>query len=352
MLRLIMMLRLMRNEELKQPDQFFIPHQAKRYSSFFIQNMKKRNWWGRAAWVLAAGLVLFSFVLFNQAYRFTHFSEAAEAGPAGRPSALLLAKYGLLGLPNPRPADGPAPAVPYEEVQLAAADGTRLAAWYVPVAEPRGTVALFHGYHSQRAGLHTEAAIFRKLGFNTLQLDFRGSGASQGNYTSVGYDEAQDVKATYDYLRQQDRNRRLYLYGTSMGAVSVLRALRQYADVQPEGLLLECPFGTLLNASEGRLRSLQLPEEPLSHLIVFSGSLINGFWGFSHDAVGYAKAVRVPTLLQWGEQDPRVSRRETEAIFAALRGPKQLVTYPGAGHESYARQDSVRWTQAVAAFLR
>ncbi|GAA4366439.1 hypothetical protein GCM10023185_37570 [Hymenobacter saemangeumensis] len=313
--------------------------------------MKKRNWWGRLGWGMAAVLVLLSAALFNQAYRFTHFSSAAEDAPTGLPSALQLARYALLGLPNPRPADGPAPAVAYENVALKAIDGTRLAAWYVPVSEARGTVALFHGYHSQRAGLHAEAAIFRRLGYNTLQLDFRGSGASDGDYTSVGYDEAQDVKAAYDWLRQQDHNRKLYLFGTSMGAVSILRGMRQYPDMQPEGLILECPFGTQLDASKGRFRSLHLPEEPLSHLIVFSGSVVNGFWGFSHDAVRYAGAVRVPALLQWGEQDPRVSRAETDALFAALRGPKQLVTYPAAGHESYARQDSARWAQAVAAFL-
>jgi len=313
---------------------------------------RKPRWLVRLAWGVAAGLGLSGAIILNQAYRFTHFSASTEVVPAGKPSPLLMLRYALLGLPNPRPQNGPAPDTTYQNVQLTAADGTRLAAWYVPVAEPRGTVALFHGYHGERAGLHQEAAIFRRLGFSTLQLDFRGSGASEGSYTSVGYDEAQDVKAAYDWLRQQDRNRRLYLYGSSMGAVSILRAIRQYPDAQPEGLLLECPFGSLLQASQGRFRSLQVPEEPLAHLLVFSGSLVNGFWGFSHDAVGYAKAVRVPTLLQWGEQDPRVSRAETDAIFAALRGPKHLVTYPGAGHESYARQDSSRWTQAVATFLR
>jgi alpha-beta hydrolase superfamily lysophospholipase len=310
-----------------------------------------RSWWGRLAWTIAGILALFSFILFNQAYRFTHFDAEAPAIPNGPPSALLIARYGLLGLPNPRPVDGPAPDTAYQEVRLMAADGIRLAAWYVPIAEPRGTVALFHGYHSQRGGLNAEAAGFRRLGFNTLQLDFRGSGASEGNFTSVGYQEGQDVKAAYDWLRRQNPNGRVYLFGVSMGAVSVLRGMRQHPDMQPEGLILECPFGNILAASRGRLRTLKLPEEPLAHLMVFTGSLSNGFWGFSHDAVSYAAAVRVPTLLQWGEQDPRVTRGETDAIYAALRGPKQLVTYPRAVHESYAHHDPGRWMATMQHFL-
>ncbi|WP_375419141.1 alpha/beta hydrolase [uncultured Hymenobacter sp.] len=306
---------------------------------------------GHLAWALAAMLALFAFIIFNQSYRFTHFDAEAVPATSGKPSGFTLAKYALLGLPNSRPVDGPAPDTTYQNVRLTAADSTHLAAWYVPVAQSRGTVALFHGYHSQRAGLNLEAVGFRRLGFSTLQVDFRGSGASDGNFSSVGYEEGQDVKAAYDWLARQQPAGEIYLYGMSMGAVSVLRGLSQHPQMQPAGLILECPFATILDASKGRLRSLKIPEEPLSHLIVFTGSLQNGFWGFSHDAVAYARAVRVPTLLQWGERDPRVTHAETDAIFAALQGPKQLVTYPTAQHESYARRDPARWQQAVAAFL-
>lgn len=311
----------------------------------------KRNWAGRLAWAVAGVLALFSFVLFNQSYRFTHF-DAGGAGPAGSPSGLTIAKYALLGLPNPRPVDGPAPDTAYQNVRFSTADGTRLAAWYVPVARPRGTVVLFHGYHSERGGLAAEAKGFRHLGFSTLQVDFRGSGASDGNFTSVGYDEGQDVKAAYDWTFKQNVNQKIYLFGVSMGAVAVLRGMSQFPAMRPQGLVLECPFATILAASRGRLRTLHAPEEPLAHLIVFTGSLQNGFWGFNHDAVAYARTVRVPTLLQWGEHDPRVTRQETDAIFAALRGPKQLVLYPTAQHESYARRDPARWLTAVATFLK
>ena len=94
-----------------------------------IPRARWRRLLGRAAWALAGVLALFSFIIFNQSYRFTHFDTAVAPAPRGKPTGLALAKYALLGLPNSRPVDGPAPDTAYQNVRLTAADGTRLAAW-------------------------------------------------------------------------------------------------------------------------------------------------------------------------------------------------------------------------------
>ena len=68
--------------------------------------------------------------------------------------------------------------------------------------------------------------------------------------------------------------------------------------MQPADSVLKCPFGTILDALRSRLRTLHAPEETLAHLIVFTRSLQNGFWGFNHNAVVCARTARVPILLQ------------------------------------------------------
>lgn len=79
--------------------------------------------------------------------------------------------------------------------------------------------------------------------------------------------------------------------------------------------------------------------------------MANNFWAFDLDATAYAARVHTPTLLLWGAADPRVTRAETDAIFAALAGPKQRHDFPGSGHEPYWRKHKALWEQTIQEFL-
>jgi len=54
----------------------------------------------------------------------------------------------------------------------------------------------------------------------------------------------------------------------------------------------------------------------------------------------YAKSVKCPTLLLYGEKDLNVSREETNEIFEHL-----------AGHENYLTKYKRKWVKDVGKFL-
>lgn len=73
--------------------------------------------------------------------------------------------------------------------------------------------------------------------------------------------------------------------------------------------------------------------------------------GFADNPVDDATAVRCPTLLLHGDRDPRVSVAQTAEIYAAFGGPKTLVRFAEAGHESLYAADPARWDAVVRPFL-
>jgi dipeptidyl aminopeptidase/acylaminoacyl peptidase len=85
--------------------------------------------------------------------------------------------------------------------------------------------------------------------------------------------------------------------------------------------------------------------------VVFWGSLELGFNGFSHNPVEYAAAVTCPALLLHGDLDSRATPDEAAAVFAALHGPKQMISFPQAGHELLIGDAPDQWRQAVGQFL-
>jgi len=311
----------------------------------------------RLRWLL--GLLLLGFgavnvVAFFHAWRFTHFSEDAgthspnpEMLSAGQKIWVL-----LTGIRNPKPQNGPKPDFPVETVTIASPNGA-LEAWYArpDSAAGRRTVALFHGYTSSKSHLAHEAGYFRRLGYNVLMVDLAGNGNSAGNRTTVGYREADDVAAAVRWIEASHEHDDdvFILYGVSMGAVAILRAEAELG-VRPTANILECPYGNMRQTAYNRFQSMHVPPFPLADLLVFWGGVQNGFWAPELSGEEYAKTIRIPTLLLWGAADPRVTRPETDAIFANLAGPKQRHDFAGSGHEPYWWKYPADWEGQLKRF--
>jgi pimeloyl-ACP methyl ester carboxylesterase len=108
----------------------------------------------------------------------------------------------------------------------------------------------------------------------------------------------------------------------------------------------------MLQTAQNRFRALRVPAFPLANLLVFWGGVQNGFWAFDLDARAYARHIQTPTLLLYGLTDPRVTRHETDAIYAALAGPKQRRYFAGVGHEPYYSKHRVAWRSTIQRFMQ
>ena len=311
--------------------------------------------WRRRLVALVLGLALaFNAVAFRHAWRFTHpvREDVRRVDPRRLP---LTAKLGMLvfGLPNPRPEneDTPRAAGLAFERHIVPGDRTRpvLEGWLLPGSDTRTVVVLFHGHGGVKSDLLAHARRFLETGATVFLVDFAGAGGSGDAPTTIGWSEAEDVSRTVRYVRALTEARRVFLYGVSMGAVAVMRAMAEGAAV--DGAILECPFDSLLNTVEHRFQTIGAPSFPAAHALLFWGGVQGGFDPFHHGALTYAPLIRTPVLLMTGERDPWATPAETRAVFDALGGPKRLQVCPTVGHDSCLTRRPGQWTSAVQAFL-
>jgi uncharacterized protein len=300
-------------------------------------------------------LLLLNIVAAFHAWKFTHFYEAGSfTNRHQRPEQMNViekAKMVLFGVRLSKSVIRFKPAVPYETIHLQTANGLTLEGWWMPRAGSKGTVILFHGYNGGKDGPIPEAAYFRQLGYNTLLMDFRAHGNSQGSLCTVGYKEAEDVMLAYNFVEKKGE-KHIMLWGVSMGAAAILRAVPTY-HLHPDKVILECPFATLTDAVKSRMRAVNLPPTPLSQLLTFWGGIENGFWGFSYKPADDARQLKMPVLVCWGQYDPRVTRQETNTIFKQLGSrQKQLVIFEESAHQSFCRNEGDKWKTAVKGFLK
>ncbi|MEO7446487.1 MAG: alpha/beta fold hydrolase [Ferruginibacter sp.] len=291
-----------------------------------------------------------NFIVAFHAYKFTHFYEPGDVSKMDPAKASTWQKTQaiLFGF-NAVKQKNSTPDTVVQIITLATSDNLKLEAWYIPVINSKGTVALFHGHGSKKSAILAEAHVFRSLGYNTMLTDFRAHGGSEGSTCTIGYEEARDVKAAYDFLAaRQEKN--IILYGISLGAATITKAIYDYG-ITPSHIILDMPFASLPDAVRGRVKMMKLPQEPISTLLTLWGGLENGFWAFNMKPYQYARDVKCPVLLQRGSLDSRVTAEETNEIYANILAPKKLVTYANSGHESLCKKEPVKWQQEVALFL-
>ncbi|MGF6926876.1 alpha-beta hydrolase superfamily lysophospholipase [Chitinophaga sp. W2I13] len=320
---------------------------------FVVPDYTMKRFFKKLAWTCILLFVLLNIIGAFHAWKFTHFYD--DGGRRNKlPEQMSTGekiKTILFGVRIAKSATTGFPSVPYETVLLRTAGGLRLEGWWIPAKAATGTVILFHGYNGNKGSLLPEADRFRSLGYNTFLLDFRAHGNSEGYTCSVGYKEAEDVKLAWEYVKQKNKHP-VILWGVSMGAAAILKAVPEYG-LKPKQLILQCPFATLTDAVKSRMRAVHLPAFPFSQILTFWGGIEQGFWGAGFKPESYASQIDMPVLYFYGKQDIRVTEQETREVFAHLgTRQKKLYIFPNAGHQSFCGKDSTTWMKEVTAFLQ
>ena len=241
-----------------------------------VQSKYKRKWLKRVITIILFIIVFMNVVAIFHSYKFTHFNPQSiqKTKDPGKLSSWEKAKTLIFGVSNPRPLNDKFPREDFQTIILHS--NRKIECWKIKLDSAKGTIVLFHGYGGEKSSMLDKAEVFRKLGYNILLVDFMGSGGSEGNQTTIGFLEAEQVRTCYQFLRRQGE-KNIYLFGTSMGAVAIMKSIKDYG-LTPNGILIECPFGSMYQTVCARFKSMNASTFPMAGLLVLWGGIQSGFW--------------------------------------------------------------------------
>lgn len=243
----------------------------------------------------------------------------------------------------------------WETVQVPARDGLELTAWFIPppMNSDGATLIFVHGYGGNRGGLLPQAALLMEQGYGALLIDLRNHGDSEGDRTTFGWLEVQDVQGALDYLlmRPEVNASRIGVVGESLGASTAIRAAALEPDIR--AVVAQAAFSSLEdNVAEGVQRLTGLPPFPFAPLVLyFAEQEAGGRIGLVRPVNEIGAIAPRPILLMHGTDDPFIDVSNSQRLYDAAGEPRQLVLFDGAAHGRLLRADPDVFEQTVVPFL-
>jgi uncharacterized protein len=190
-------------------------------------------------YTLLAAVLGVNAIAFLQARSMTHFvtdgDRTASPEKLSRQDKLKLL---LTGVSIPRPKNQVTPqdiGLEFDRHYISLNTRERLEGWFIPGDSAQGVVVMFPPYATSKSALLKPAQLLHEMDFSVFLVDFRGVGDSTGDQTKLGYGEAADVVAAVDYVNHNWEGRPMILFGTSMGASAVMRAIAIH-EVKPKAV--------------------------------------------------------------------------------------------------------------------
>jgi uncharacterized protein len=202
----------------------------------------------------------------------------------------------------------------YENVSFETADGLTLRGWHIPAKKPNDkTVILLHGYPADKGNI-LPALAFLQDDFNLLLFDFRYLGESDGNYSTAGAKEVEDLLAAIRFLKTRAITE-VGVWGFSMGGAVALMAIEKTPEIR--AVVAESSYASL---SEMALQLFRIPvvNYPIAYLIGFWAKLL---LGIDVRDVSPAERIRnsaIPILITHSSADAVIPFSQARLLQQAL----------------------------------
>ena len=219
-----------------------------------------------------------------------------------------------------------------ENVEIETDDGIKLRGYFYDAGSKK-TVILVHGYQSDAYRDNSKHGYtFFQKGFNVLLYDNRSFGTSDGEYTTFGIKESDDVGVWVKFINKRIPDGKIVLHGTSLGGATVCMA--SCKDMENVVAIVEdCAFETIQWEFEMTCKAV-IGFAPKG-LIKSSEKVAKKNLGIDYTTIspiGSVEHAKYPMFFVHGKVDLFIPYKSAEDLYAVCPTEKELMLVENCGH--------------------
>lgn len=247
----------------------------------------------------------------------------------------------------------------WEAVQINSDDGLILRGTYIAAAQAsEKAVILLHGLYQNRSMCIPFVDMYHTRGYNVLIVDQRGHGESQGEGTTWGIRETDDMDGWVRWLKQRKKQERIGLHGVSLGAAMALLYAGSEKGKDTAFVIADSSYGNIIDLGREKIAARQGGRD----LVVGYNILLPFFQAamFRHTRKTVAriepsqavKALTVPVLFLHGEDDGLVPSKTAEHLYAMCGSPRKYIhLFRNSAHAVGVETNYAEYVKTVDDFL-
>lgn len=247
--------------------------------------------------------------------------------------------------------------IDFEDISFVSHDGeTNLSGWVLhPERDAHMTIIFGHGYKGNRFEDHISffdmADRLIDLNYRVVMFDFRYSGESEGDMTTVGAKEQLDMLGAIDFVKDK-YDEPIGLLGISMGASAAILAAAQSDDVI--GVVADSPFSDLEEYLRDNLPVWSgLPNIPFTPLILTLMPKLTDLDPKDASPISVLDDVAPrPILFIHNKGDASIPYSESEQMVAEHPNIFSLWLTDGEGHVKSFQQNEKEYIERVDEFFK
>lgn len=233
-------------------------------------------------------------------------------------------------------------------------DGVELSSYltYASRDSAKGTIILLHGIRSSKECFITLAKRLSEAGYNSVALDSRAHGDSQGIHCTYGVMEKQDVSQLISVLVEQENlPHNIGVWGQSLGGAIALQAMAN--DDRIKLGIIESTFSdykTIVNEYFDYHAGFNF--EPLTNYFANRAGVIAGFDPTDAQPRLHCNEITQPILIVHGTEDARINIKYGKENFENIPSDKkEFLEMENANHVNVWKVGGEPYFESAIKFL-
>ena len=216
----------------------------------------------------------------------------------------------------------------------------------------KGNIILLHGIRSSKESFLPVLNFIAKNGFNSVAIDLRAHGTSEGEYCTYGFKEKDDISKLIDYLSNEKKFKNFGIWGHSLGGAIAIQSLA--TDKRLQFGIIESTYADFKQISKDYGEYyLGINPDFINENILERSAEIAGFDLSEINPVDYCKNVSQPVLFMHGTKDKKIKLDYNLKNFEKVSSlNKKFIPVKNAGHNDLWQIGGKELLNKISKFLQ